>query len=281
MQDTRFGVIILNYIGWEETINCLESFMKFSSPYNVRFAIVENGSPNESCTKLQEYFQGNEQVDVIVLEQNTGFAKGNNAGYKHLFNMFDPDYYIFSNSDILIKDDIFRWIVAKYDETNFTLLGPDIFAVKMHKHQNPLSRYTENKLLLRGQIIRKRIDILISYILLKLGATFDIHSKDFSENEIIQDTTKYFENVPLHGSLIIFHKSFFNYYNEPFDPDTFLYMEERLLSLRCWKHNLKTVVSYDFSVIHLQAASTDKMDKSVYQKRINRMKNEIHSINII
>ena len=275
----EYGIIILNYIGWEETIECVYSFLRQSAKYSVHIVIVDNASPNDSFSKLKAEFLNEQRVDVIVLNDNLGFARGNNEGFYYLNDHYSCDFYIFSNSDILITDDVFSWIEREYETSHFFILGPDIFAIKMQMHQNPISKYTENPVIIKAKILKKRIEIAFDKLCLLFGIQYDIHDSKLKQKKDV-DQTKRFENVTVHGSFIVAYKNFFDYYKELFDSRTFLYMEEHILFQRCKKYSLKTVVSYAFQVIHLQAASTDKITKSIYKRRIARMKNEICSVKV-
>jgi len=51
------AIIILNWNGWKDTIECLESLNKITYPkYNI--IIVDNGSEDESIEKIKEYCKG-------------------------------------------------------------------------------------------------------------------------------------------------------------------------------------------------------------------------------
>jgi GT2 family glycosyltransferase len=47
-------VVLLNWNGWQDTIECLESLRKIDYP-NYRLIIVDNGSSNNSVAKIREY----------------------------------------------------------------------------------------------------------------------------------------------------------------------------------------------------------------------------------
>lgn len=269
-----FGVIILNYISYKETINCMEAFLNASAEdFDVYYAIVENGSTNKSYDVLMDKFKENSNVNVLKMEKNKGFANGNNEGCTYLREKYNCDYYIFSNSDILVPDNIFKCINKTYEKYNCDILGPDIYASKLGIHQNPIKKYSENVLIVTMKIIKKKIE----KNLIKYGI---YNGKKEKKKENITLKEKKIFNCPVHGSFIITNKTIFEYYNEFFDSRTFLYMEEYLLFLKCKKSNLKTMVDLDYQVIHLQGKSTDSEEKDYKQKRINRLEREIKSIMI-
>ncbi|MCE7698463.1 MAG: glycosyltransferase [Methanobacterium paludis] len=53
----RVAVIILNWNGWEDTIECLESLYQINYP-NYQVILVDNASTDDSIQKIKEYCQG-------------------------------------------------------------------------------------------------------------------------------------------------------------------------------------------------------------------------------
>lgn len=271
-----FGVVILNYFSYKETINCLTAFFNTQcEEFDVHYVIVENGSNNESYDVLKEKYKDNNNVTVLKIQKNIGFAKGNNVGCDFLRKKYNCDYYIFSNSDILVPPNIFVWIKDTYINNKCDILGPDIYAPKLQIHQNPIKRYSENITVVNMKIIKKKIEKM----LIKHNFSYKNKTKNTSNNkqQFNSKVTKLFD-CAIHGSFIISNKKIFDYYDEFFNENTFLYMEEYLLFLRCRNSGLKTLVSLDNQVIHLQGKSTDVNESNYKQKKINRLEREIESI---
>ncbi|MEN6514775.1 glycosyltransferase, partial [Methanoculleus sp.] len=57
----RVSIIILNWNGWKDTIECLESVYQITYQ-NYDVIVVDNGSENESIEKIKEYARGNLEV---------------------------------------------------------------------------------------------------------------------------------------------------------------------------------------------------------------------------
>ena len=273
-KNVTFGVIILNYFSYQETLNCIESFTKAQKDeYIVHYVVVDNGSSNKSCEILREKYKEREDIDVLPLRENVGFARGNNEGCIFLREKYNCDFYIFSNSDIVVPDNIFTWIYQTYNKYQCDLLAPDIYAPNLGIHQNPIKNYTRIPLVVRAKIIKKKCEIILA----KLGF---IRNKSKRSCEQFASDDKQLFNHPIHGSFIISNNKIFNYYDTFFDNRTFLYMEEYLLFLRCMNAGLKTMVSSDNHVIHLQGKSTDVNMVDYKEKRINRLKREINSMKV-
>lgn len=68
----KVSIIILNWDGWEDTIECLESVYQINYPaYNI--IVVDNGSKGESITKIKEYASGN----LLVSSEYFNYTKDN------------------------------------------------------------------------------------------------------------------------------------------------------------------------------------------------------------
>ena len=67
MMHKYVSIIILNWNGWKDTIECLESLFRINYPnYNV--IVVDNGSEDESIEKIKEYCEGKIEVKSNFFE---------------------------------------------------------------------------------------------------------------------------------------------------------------------------------------------------------------------
>ena len=97
----KLGMVIINYNDFKTT-NRLISNIK---DYNVldKIVIVDNSSTDDSYEKLKSLTS--QKIEVIKTTSNKGYASGLNYGAKYLLDMFDDIAIIFSNSDIIIKNE--------------------------------------------------------------------------------------------------------------------------------------------------------------------------------
>jgi dTDP-4-dehydrorhamnose reductase len=58
----KITILLLNYNGWEDTIECLESVYKITYP-NWEVILVENGSEDDSVSRIKEWAAGKIQVE--------------------------------------------------------------------------------------------------------------------------------------------------------------------------------------------------------------------------
>ncbi|MDD1775036.1 MAG: glycosyltransferase family 2 protein [Methanobacterium sp.] len=107
------SVIILNWNGWKDTLECLESLYQINYPnYNV--ILVDNHSQDQSLEKIREYCQGqipletkfvkyqenNKPIKIRELtNQQTGKAEQEITGYKKGKEITEPGKNEFSKKD--------------------------------------------------------------------------------------------------------------------------------------------------------------------------------------
>ncbi|MHB1108005.1 MAG: glycosyltransferase, partial [Lutibacter sp.] len=83
MRDLNLAVVVLNYVNYHETIDCVNSILEQTyKKFNI--IIVENGSQNESFSILNGLFGNNPLIKILKNDINLGFAKGNNIGIRYV-----------------------------------------------------------------------------------------------------------------------------------------------------------------------------------------------------
>ncbi|MBN1180673.1 MAG: glycosyltransferase family 2 protein [Bacteroidales bacterium] len=108
---TKVAVVILNWNGKKFLEQFLPSVIHFSKSDEVRITVADNASSDDSITFLRKYYS--EDVDIIILDKNYGFA----GGYNNALKQIESEYYILLNSDVEVTK---NWInpVIHYMESN-------------------------------------------------------------------------------------------------------------------------------------------------------------------
>jgi GT2 family glycosyltransferase len=119
-------VIILNWNGWRDTIECLKSLAKVNYR-NFEAVVVDNGSTDDSAEKLEEFINSsNCRLPVLIykLSSNLGFAGGNN----YVLDKVNAEYILLLNNDTIVSPDFLRKLVdvAGSDESA-GIAGPMIY----------------------------------------------------------------------------------------------------------------------------------------------------------
>jgi len=108
--DPIVHAVILNYNGFEDTNNCINSLKKIDYP-NIKIIIVDNASTDGSYEKLKQEFS---EIPVVVTEFNMGYTGGMNAGAKFALKN-ETDYILLSNNDMLYEKDFLTVLVQKME----------------------------------------------------------------------------------------------------------------------------------------------------------------------
>jgi len=283
MNNIEFGFIVLHYIDEKMTIQSVNQLLSIFYSSKIKIIIVDNGSPNESGKHLLNYYNKNTVVDVILNKKNEGFARGNNIGYKYLVNVYQPNFVVIMNNDVLIKQGDFLNLITKaYDRTGFGVLGPDIYCPRTKLHQNPSRIYELSRNQIEDEInLREKMNknfAFYYYRHLTLGKIKRLILKN-STPQIDRLNEK--EGVVLHGACYIFSNQFMKKRDYAFNPSTFLYFEEDILYIECKFKQIKMVYAPSLKVEHLEDVSTNSAFKSNYKKAKMKNNEMLKSIKVL
>ncbi len=277
----RYCFVILHYMAHGVTRCCLDALLSVLPGTESSIVIVDNGSPDDSGTKLREEYAGNPRLSFLILKENMGFAKGNNEGYRYAMEHFDPDFIIMMNNDILITDPCFiEKISAEYEANPFAVLGPDIFVPLLDRHQNPARLQPMSKeeaVAIRKKYACKNRHFFYNYATWNLKLAFRINKYPLP---VDHDSANPHDDCVLHGACYIFSRDFTAARSVAFNPATFLYMEEDILQLECVRGGLKMRYSPALQVIHLEDASTRAAYGSVYKRTKFKCAKLVESLDI-
>lgn len=114
-------IIILNWNGWKDTLECLKS-LKHNN-YPCRIVVVDNGSTDESVERLEDI----EGIDFLSLKSNWGFSGGNNFGIKYALRE-GADYVLLLNNDTIVDKNFLKELMREAEKNpRAGLLGAKIY----------------------------------------------------------------------------------------------------------------------------------------------------------
>lgn len=167
MDHPHVSIVILNWNGWEDTIECLESLFQINYP-NYHVILVDNASDDDSLEKIREYCSGNLKVEsgffkynpknkpiklfehdekfgnakvpvkmenssvkylnLIKNQKNYGFPGGNNIGIRFALKFFKSDYILLLNNDTVVEENFLGELVENGEfRDDVGILGPKIY----------------------------------------------------------------------------------------------------------------------------------------------------------
>ena len=271
----KLGFVVLHYNTENETKDCVASIIEHLPGASI--VVVDNGSPNGSGKRLEEYFK-NQPVSVLLLDDNLGFAKGNNAGIKYIRKKQGVEYIVVINNDTLIlQDDFLELIDQEYHNSKFAVMGPKITSPNGDSTSNPVEYIVDSKNKVRNLLLKRRIKLILN--LLHLNAFLNDVGKGI-RLQGMYDSDKRYENVKLHGACWIFSPVFFNKFDGLCDK-TFLYFEEDILYLQLKRRQMKTVYNPELNIIHLEDVTSTSITNSNREKNIFVLRNEIQSLKVL
>jgi len=108
----KVSIILLNYNGYNDTIEAVESLEKIKYN-NYEIIIVDNESTNDSYEILKSKL--NKKHTLIKSGKNGGFAYGNNVGIKHALEG-GAEYILLINNDTEVEPEFLNYLVESLEE---------------------------------------------------------------------------------------------------------------------------------------------------------------------
>lgn len=269
MGNTFVGIVILNYITWDDTKRCITSIRETIKGLSYKIYVVDNASPVPPNNSMVSFLNKND-IEYLPSAINNGYAAGNNIGIKRAMDD-GCDYILISNNDIIYEEDsITRMVETFSEEEEVGIVGPLVV-----NHGGSIQKGTRYK---EGGLKQK---YLAETLLRKLFPKYRV--KYFGSDSDYKKTSYVYA---VSGCCFMLSKSCASLIT-PLDENTFLYGEEAIIGNRMQKNGLKTLYYPKSRVIHKHAGSTSHVKAFSY---ICKVKSEIyyckefldsHVINII
>jgi len=123
MEEPIIKIIVLNWNGKKDTLECLSSLEALSSKPE-EIIVVDNGSQDGSQEAIRQQFPS---VTLIETGQNLGFAEGNNVGIRYALSK-KCDYIFLLNNDTVVDPDILKsFTLAMKEYPQVGILGANIY----------------------------------------------------------------------------------------------------------------------------------------------------------
>lgn len=222
------SIILLGFNRRRFIDDCLSSVLDqdLDAPYEVIF--VDNGSVDGSPAYVRERYP---QVRVIENGRNTGYAEGNNIGYRASHG----EFVVFLNDDTVVHRAWLRELIAAVESS------PDVAAA----HANIIQPWYPE-----FDGIEQRADAAAAY-------TSEANRLGYISYRKLPSTDRLYDTIFLHGVCIILRRSVAEQMDYIFDPDFFAYAEDLDLGLRVRALGYRSVAAPKAVVYHKHALKTD------------------------
>lgn len=282
------GIVMVNYNNFEDTIECVESFLNKLDTEKFQIVIFDNNSPNKSGLILKEKYIDNPHVEVVLSDANVGNGFGWNGGLKHLHNDFLPKFTILSDNDVWLLDNyFFKHLSDEYQKSEFAGLAPMIMTPDGRCDDNPIFDKFYTRQLAKRDIKELSSTLrAVKFHYVKLQKLFkrikykfcrsyrekrmSLRRKDKSPGIFLERR----ENVVLHGCFFIFSPKYFDFF-DGLDVRTFMYAEEDITYAHILEKGLKTVYLPDIQIYHKGGSSVKSTFKNSKKQRMFLIENHI------
>lgn len=109
MTAPRIAIVILNWNGMADTMECLASVASIDYP-DFRVVVVDNGSTDDSVAAVREAFPS---VTLLETGANLGYAGGNNAGIRWALERGFDGVLVLNNDTVVDKDLLHAFAAAQ------------------------------------------------------------------------------------------------------------------------------------------------------------------------
>ena len=194
-------IIVLNWNGWKDTIECLNSIIE-SDYSNYEIIICDNASSDNSILEIEKW-RAKKKVEVILLKNNSnlGFAGGNNVGIRYALGKGDFKYIWILNNDTVVKRNTLSALVRKMESDNtIGICGSKLMYYDNSDEVQALGGQYNKLLGISKHIIREEDLCKLDYV---VGASMLISKKFIEEIGLMNDCLLYTS-----PNLSFFHPSF-------------------------------------------------------------------------
>jgi GT2 family glycosyltransferase len=110
----KIGIILVNYNGYEDTIECIESLQNISYR-NIEIIVIDNASTEIVPTDKIQFIKNHSHYYRV--EENLGFSGGNNIGIE-MAKQDNCDFVVLLNNDTTVEPEFLSKLIETYDSTD-------------------------------------------------------------------------------------------------------------------------------------------------------------------
>lgn len=221
----KVHIIILNWNGLKDTLECLDSVLKLDYP-DFEVIVVDNCSSDGSVETIRRKYP---QVILIENSRNLGFTGGNNVAMKYAMKAGADYVWLLNNDTVVEPDSLMKLVDGAEQSQEIGLVCPAIY-----HYDSP-----------------DKIQFIGAYV-------------DFSHFSVTAvtdpkelETPSVRHNLFLWGTALLIKRKVIEtvgYLSEKY----FAYAEDRDYSFRVLRANFRTIVSLDAHIFHKGSKSTGR-----------------------
>jgi GT2 family glycosyltransferase len=118
----KVSIIILNWNGIDDTLECIHSVYKNNYP-SFDVVVVDNGSTDNSVECLERLKK--ENYYLLKNNENLGYSGGMNTGIEFALASLNPGLVLLMNNDVLVdKNYLSEMVATAQEKTEYGIIGP-------------------------------------------------------------------------------------------------------------------------------------------------------------
>lgn len=137
-------IVVLNWNGYKDTIQCLESIEKLQAPNTkIQVVIVDNASVDGSVAEFNKRYIRNTKYKILVNKVNQGFAGGNNIGIKYALKHGADFIMILNNDTIVDKNSVTQFLKSAEKNKEIGIFSPKIYFAPGFEYHKKRYKHTD------------------------------------------------------------------------------------------------------------------------------------------
>jgi hypothetical protein len=118
--------VLVNYNGADDTLQTVASLRRAAAG-DLRLVVVDNGSTDDSATRLDSALSGDPGVELLRSGDNLGFAGGNDLGLERALEHSDAGWLLLLNTDVEVDGGFLAPLIEACLDPSVGAAGPKIF----------------------------------------------------------------------------------------------------------------------------------------------------------
>lgn len=238
------GIIVLNYREWKLSVDCIKSIRKTITDIDYKIYLIEGGSGNDSKVELTNRYKDDTDIKIVILQENRGFAYGNNRGADVAIGE-GCDQLLIVNSDVLFEKNAINELKAFLDNNqNVKLVSPFVYN---YGDANESLLYIKHRRTNGFEELFLRMSLLQKIQYVKLHLFTPIRIDDKPRRQYWFDGCCFMVNSEAYKKVGML------------DETTFLYYEEDILSEKMYQHGMEMYLIPSSRIVHLGGGSTSNV----------------------
>jgi len=232
----KVTIIVLNWNGKCDTIECLESLKRITYP-NYDIVLVDNGSTDGSVSDFRQRFP---HIPILETGANLGFSGGNNVGIRWGLEV-GAEYMLLLNNDTVVQADFLDELVSfAQSDRRIGFAGPKIYYYKYNGRKDVLACAGSEFKIWKGRLVH------VGAGTVDRGQYDTVREVDYVEGSCLLARTEMINSVGL------------------LNPDFFLYWEDTDWCIRGVQAGFKAVYVPAAHVWHKVPVRTEGKSSQAY-----------------